>query len=217
MAQDHIQKLRSQEAEVFNDILTDDNKAAKFAMEYGAEYLVRAVGRIKHTSFNDLGQQEHHGFAELSLSAINASSAAIVASKKESGNSPANCFSEIELRVKAVKHVAPKMVDNLIKRILESWDRETANGIRYSVKLYNVKSYRNEGRKFMKLLEKMPEVKQVKKISYGGDRLELEVFYPMVYDLSHLEDAIMDAIDGEKAFRKLDVTYSRGRELNFKM
>ena len=63
----------------------------------------------------------------------------------------------------------------------------------------------------------MPEVKQLKKISYGGDRLEIEVFYPMVHDVSHLEDAIMDALDGEKMFRKLDVTYSRGRELNFKM
>ncbi len=217
VAQDHIEKIRSQESDVFSDILTDDNKAAKFAMEYGAEYLVRAIAKVKYTSFNDLGQDEHHGFGELTLSAINASSAAIVASKKESGNSPANCFSEDELKIKAVSHLAPKLVDNLVTRILESWERETQNGIRYSVKLYNVKSYRKQGRKFLKLVEKIAEVVGVKKLSYGGNRLEIEVFYPMAYDVSHLEDAIMDAIDGTRMFRKLDVTFSRGRELNFKM
>jgi hypothetical protein len=217
VAQEQIKKLRAEEAQVFQEILTDDNKAAKFAMEYGAEYLITAVGRIKHTGYDQMGQKEHHGYAELSLKAINASSAAVVASNKEGGNSPANCFSEEELRVKAVRKVAPKIIDNLTARVLESWDRETQNGIRYSVKLYNVKSYRNEGQKFLQLLEKVPEVKQVKKLSYGGDRLEVEVFYPMVHDVSKLEAAIMTALEKDKAFRSLDVTYSRGRELNFKL
>ena len=217
VAQDHIETLRAEEGEVFDDLITDDNKAAKFAMKYGAEYLVRATGRIKYTSYNDLGQKEHHGFTEMSLSAINSSSAAVVASKKASGNSPANCFSEAELKVKAVRHTAPKLIDNLVTRILESWDKETENGIRYSVKLYNVKSYRREGLKFIKLLEKMPDAQQVKKLSFGGGRLEVEVFYPMAHDVSALEGAIIEAIDGEKAFKNLDVTYSRGRELNFKL
>jgi hypothetical protein len=217
VAQEQIKKLRGEEAQVFSDILTDDNKAAKFAMDYGAEYIVNGVARVKYTSFNDLKTQEYHGFAELSLKAINASSAAVVASKKESGNSPATCYSEVELRIKAVKHVAPPLVENLVKRVLESWDRETKNGIRYSVKLYNVKSYRTEGLAFLKLLEGMPEVKQVKKLSFGGDRLEAEVFYPMKYDVAKLEDAIMTAVGADKSFAKLDVTYSRGRELNFKL
>ena len=85
------------------------------------------------------------------------------------------------------------------------------------VKLYNVKNYRKHGRKFMKILEKLPEVKQVKRISYGGQRLEIEVFYPAAHDVSHLENAIMDGLDGQRVFRNLDVTLSRGRELNFKM
>ena len=69
----------------------------------------------------------------------------------------------------------------------------------------------------IKLSETIDGVKQVKKLSYGGDRLEIEVFYPTAFDVSHLEDAIMNVVEGEKMFRKLDVTYSRGRELNFKM
>lgn len=217
VAQEHIQKLRSEEAQVFSDIVNDDNKAAKFAMDYGAEYIVKATARVRYTSYNDLGQKEYHGHAELSTKAINASSAAIVASHKESGNSPANVFSEQDLRITAVRHVAPKAIDNLVSRILESWDRETQNGVRYSVKLYNVKSYRDHGRKFIELLEKMANVKQVKKLSYGGDRLELELFYPVTFDTSQLEDAIMNAVATEKSFKNLDVTYSRGRELNFKM
>ena len=176
VAEDQIKKLRSEESQVFNDILTDENKAAKYAMDYGAEYIVTGVGRVRFSSYDDLHQKEYHGFAELTLRAVNASSAAIVASVKESGNSPANCFSERELRVKAVEHVTPKMIDNLIGRILESWDKETQNGVRYSVKLYNIKSYKNEGLKFIELLEATPNVKQVKKLSYGGERLDLRSF-----------------------------------------
>lgn len=217
VAQEHIVKLRSQESQVFENILTDDNKAAKFAMDYGAEYVVTATSRINHTSFNDLGQQEHHGFAELSLKAINTSTAALVASAKQSGTSPANCFTEEDLRIKAVNNVASELVSNVLTRIVQSWDRETENGVRYSVKVYNVKSYRNHALKFIQAVSKIPNVKQVKKLSFGGDRLELEVFYPVMYDVSQLEQAIMEAIGGEKIFDKLDVTYSRGRELNFKM
>ncbi len=217
VAQERIFKLRKQESEVFEEFLNDDNKAAKFAMEFGAEYIITAVARIKYTSFNDLGQKEHHAFAELTLKAINSSTAAIVASHKKGGNSPANCFSIGDLKIKAVTHVAPPLIDNLLMRIVQSWDQETSKGIRYSVKLYNVKSYRKQGIKFIKVVRTVPKVMDVKKLSYGGGRLEIEIFYPVKYDVSALEEAILEALDGIKAFAKLDVTYSRGRELNFKL
>ncbi len=217
VAQEHIEKLRSQETQVFEDILTDDNKAAKFAMDYGAEYVITAASRINFTSVNDLGQQEYHGFAELSLKAINTSTAALVASIKESGTSPANCFTEEAMKIKAVSNVASGLVNNVLTRIIQSWDKETENGVRYSVKLYNVKSYRKHALKFIQAVQKIPEVRQVKKLSFGGNRLELEVFYPAKYDVSHMEQAIVESIEGDKLFENLDVTYSRGRELNFKM
>ena len=217
VAGEHIKKLRSQESEVFEEILTDDNKAAKFAMDYGAEYIITAVSRINYTSYNDLGQKEHHAFVELSLKALNTSTAAIVASYKDSGHSPPNCFNEEDLKIKAVQHVAPKLTENLLMRIIQSWDRETENGIRYSLKLYNVKSYRKQALAFIKLLRKVPKVRDVKKLSFGGGRLEMEVFYPANFDVSNLEEAVMEAVDNQKAFKDLDVTYSRGRELNLDM
>jgi hypothetical protein len=61
------------------------------------------------------------------------------------------------------------------------------------------------------------EVKDVKKLSFGGGRLELEVFYPSTKDVSALEAAVLEAIGADPAFSTLDVTYSRGRELNFKL
>lgn len=217
VAQEQVEKLRSEEKAVFEEALSDDNAAAKMAMKYGAEYIVTGVARVRYTSFNDLGNSEHHAQAELALKGINVSSAALVASKKTTGNSPPNCYDENTLRVKTIDFVAPPLVDNLISRITQSWDRETKNGIRYAVKLYNVKSYKKQGRKFISMLKKLPGAKQVKKLSFGGGRLEVEVFYDPKHDVSQLEEMILDGSESYKALDSLDVKFTRGRELNFQL
>lgn len=217
VSKDAVDTLRRDELEVFEASLADDKKAAEVAMRYGAEYVITAVARVEHTSYDDLRQKEHHGFADLSLKAINASSAGIVASTKKSGNAPADCFSEAELRTKAVRHVTPPLLENLLGRLMESWETESKRGVRYTVKLYGVTSYRAQGLAFIDKLQKVPEVKDVKKLSFGGGRLELEVFYPSTKDVSALEAAVLEAIGADPAFSTLDVTYSRGRELNFKL
>ncbi|MBK8012036.1 MAG: hypothetical protein IPK13_11865 [Deltaproteobacteria bacterium] len=217
VAQDQIKKLRAEEAEVFDDIITDENKAAKYAMGYGAEYVITGTARVRHTSFDDLGQKEHHGHAELYIRAVDASTAGVIASNKVAGSSPPNCFSEPDLRVRSVTHVGKNLIDSLIRRIVESWDKELANGVRYSVKLYGAKSFKKEGTRFITMIQGVPGVKQVKKLSFGGQRLELEVFFGASSDVSVLEREILRVSEQEHLFKAMDVTYSRGRELNFKL
>ncbi|MBK6689473.1 MAG: hypothetical protein IPG45_33715 [Deltaproteobacteria bacterium] len=215
--QAHVEKLRREEAQVFSDIIDDNNKAAKFAMERGAEYVVTGVARIRHTSFNDLHQGEHHGLAELSVRALDVSTAAVVASSKESGPSPGNCFSEADLRIRAVSRVAPGSVQGLLKSITSWWDESLRNGVPYSVKIYGIKSYRNEATKAIDLLRKIPGTKDVKERSFGGERLELDLRYTAAYGVEQLKLQILEAAARQKVFADLDVEYSSGRELNFRM
>jgi hypothetical protein len=217
VAQDQIAKIRSGEKQLFNSILTDDNVAAKLAMEYGAEYIVRAAADVKYTSFNDLGLNEYHAYTNISLSAVNASTGALVASKKEPGSSPPNCYSEIELQTKAVAHVGIPLLQNLMDRVLQSWRSETSKGVRYSVKVLGVSSYKKQALPFKNLVEKLDGVKQVNQVSFGDGRLELEVFFASALDTSKLQEAILTATTGNKIFDDLDARMVRGREINFEM
>jgi hypothetical protein len=217
VAKGRLERMRKEEEKAFAKLFGPENVAAKLAMSYGAEYLVNAAARTKYTSRNDLGMNELHGYTELTLRAVNASSAAVVASFKQSGNSPAGVYSEEDLRIRSVQHVAPLMVENLVTRILESWDRDEHNGVRYSVKLLGVKSYKTQVAPFLELLSHLPNVKQVKEISFGENRLEVEVFYPSSEDVSVLKRAIIEAAGQARQFKGMDVAYSRGRELNFRL
>ena len=87
--------------------------------------------------------------------------------------------------------------------------------MRYTVRLTNVKSFRKEGRKFIKLLEGIDGATNVKRLSFGGGRLEVELYYPSDRQPSDLEGAIFDASEGERAFKKLDIKLTQGRQLNF--
>jgi len=101
--------------------------------------------------------------------------------------------------------------------MLESWEREAERGARYVVKLAEVKSDREQGAAFVDLLSSLPEVKDVKKLSFAAGRLEVELFYPPGKDLAALEAAILEAAAKTPALGSLDVTHARGRELALRL
>ena len=215
--QQTVEALRREEAHAFEDILNDDNKAALLATKYNAEYIVTGLAQVRHTSFDDLGNKEHHAYAELSLRAIHGSTGGLVASPKVTGPSPPNCYSEPDLRARTILHVAPKLMASLIQRINDSWERETQNGIRYSVKLYGYNSYADEGVQFLRLVQDLPGIKHVNRVSAAGGRLELEAFYTALYDGAFLEAAILEARSRDRGFATLDVDGSIGRQLSFRV
>ena len=217
VAREQVARIRAEERQVFAEILSDDNAAAKLAMQYGAEYLINASATIRDTGGNPDRPSERHGYAELSLKAINASSGAVIASFKQGGTSPRDCCLSADLRMKSISFLAPPIIENLVTRVLDSWDRELQHGVRYSVKIVGVKSFRQQGAACLRLLERLPDVKQVNQISFGGERLEIEVFFPSERDVSQLESTVINAAAKTKELKRLDVVYTRGRELNFKL
>jgi hypothetical protein len=209
--------LRKQERSTFDGLLSNDGKAAEFALKYGAEYVISGSARAKHTSYNDLGLNEHHGHVEISVRAINASTGAVIASTTKTGQSAPNAYNEDDLRIRLIQKASRKANTNLITRLLQSWDRETENGIRYSLKFYNVASYKRVGLQIMKLLGTIDNVRAIKKISYVENRLEIEVFYTSLKDVSALEAAILESSNDYEPLKTLDIKYARGRELNFQL
>jgi hypothetical protein len=214
VARGRIEKMRKDERAVFSDLFGPQNAAAKVAMSYQAEYLVNGVARITYASSNDLGLGELHGAVELTLRAINTSTAAVVASFKQEGTTGPE-YSEQEVRVKGVQHVGPPVIDNLVTRVLESWKTEDRLGARYMVRVVDLKDYKKQVTPFLRLLQRVPEVSKVKQVSYGGGRLEVELFYPASHDVSLFTQAVMDAAGHTSAFRKLNVALTTGRDVNF--
>lgn len=213
-----IAQLKQQDAAMFQSLLDKPSPAAiRFATSYGAEYIVRATARVVHTSYNAMNLQAHRGHVELSLSAVDASTGAVIESRKLSGNSPPNCYSESCLRVKAVQLVGPRLVQPFVFRIIQYWDKDTENGIRYTVRLYNIKSKKRQGLRFVELLGKLRDVKLVKQLTYAQGRMELEVFYGALLDITHLEAEVLKASEEVRPLQSMDVDSSRGRELNFKL
>ncbi len=210
-----VERLRAQDAKVFASLLEKPNEAAiQHASSYGAEYLVVADVKVAHTSFDAMGLKAHRGRAEIALQAIDASTGALVHSTNQDGNSPPNCYDEGTMRNKTVKVLSDKMTEPFIDRIVQSWDRDTENGIRYTVRLYEVKSKKRQGLRFIEMLGKLPDVKLVKQLTFAEGRMELEVFYKAAFDITHLEAAVLQASEKVAPLKTMDVRSSRGRELN---
>lgn len=216
VAKEQVERLRMQDAKVFESLMDKPNKAAILhAASYGAEYLVVADVKVRHTSFDAMGLKAHRGRIDISLQAVDASTGALIHSTNEDGNSPPNCYDEDTMRTKSVKMLSAKMLEPFIDRIVQSWDRDTENGIRYTVRLYGVKSKKRQGLRFIELLGKLPEVKLVKQLTFAQGRMELEVFYSAAVDVTHLEAAVLQASEKVGPLKTMDVKATRGRELDF--
>jgi len=211
-----IEKIRKSERAAFADLLgEDESAAARVAMAYQADYLVNGVARVAYVSSNDLGQGELHGTVELTLRAVNTSTAIVVASFKPPPASSFPAYSEQELRIGAVQKAAPPVVQNLITRLADSWQSESRTGIRYTLRIVDMKSQKKQGNAFIQLLEKLPDVTKVKQVSSVGGRLEVEAYYPASRDVSVFTRAIMDAAAHNKTLSSLDLGFATGRDVNF--
>ncbi len=216
VSKEQIEKLKREDAKMFQSLLSKPSpEAVRYATSLGAEYIVTASARIVHTSVNAMGLNAHRGHVALSLRAVDASTGALIDSRKLEGNSPPNCYSESCLKVKAVDWVAPRLVEPFVGRIIKFWDKDTENGIRYTVRLYNVKSKKRQGLRFIELLGKIENVMLVKQLAFSEGRMELEVFYRALYDVSHLEAMVLQAAERVRSLKSIDVRSSRGREVNF--
>lgn len=215
ISSEHVQALQDQEAQSFEEMFDDDRKAVAFARRLGADFVALAQGKTRFLSYDDLGAKEFHGYSEVELKVLDATNGTLVASVKESGNTPANAFSMEQMCDRGMKKLAPRIIGQLISRTVDHFARQEKRGVRYSIRLRRVKSFRKQGRAFLNLLTKLKHVTNVKRLSFRGGRLEAELFYPLVRSTNDLERSILNASRKSRVLKTLELEQSQGKQMVF--
>ena len=213
VAKEQVEKVRSDEAAIFKNLLAGKNDAAvKYARGYGADILVTATGRVTHTSQNAMGNGAHRGSGELLLRAYKTTTGEIVHSEQKiKSNSKPNYFNESNLRMGMIKEMGNAIVESFVHSLLTRWDEEATRGKRYTVSVHKL-NY-SKGRAFQRLLKRIKGVSNVTQKTFTGGRLEVELMYRGQTDLA---EVIIQASKGN-GFRRLDVDSMRGQNINFKL
>ena len=209
MAREHLEKMRKEEFDKFQTLIKSDQKAAEYAMNFGAQYVVRAVARIQYTGRNRYDRPI--SVIDVGLRGVDVASSGVVLNLERDYNGPSNCLNEICLHVRSVKKAAAKIMPEFISGFL----RSIRGDARYVVILYGMKDYRHQGRAFMEVLKSIKGASDTDMVSQGGGRLEAEVFYPARLGSTNLLHAILDAAARKKHLSSLDSMTVRGRKLAF--
>jgi len=203
IAKDQFEKLRREEMKAFSKILGDNKEIAKVASKYGAE--VGLVGTCVVKKIGRAGGKLQVS-ALTNLRAVNASTAQIMASIETIGKGAGK---HMDLaRVSATRDAAPEVMEKLIRSMVQAWQKQSEEGKRFRVILVKAEHYNRVARPFIKKMKQLAATVQVKEISYGGGRLELEVIYKG--SKRELLDGIFDEIASAKLFENLDKVLDRG-------
>jgi hypothetical protein len=205
-AKDQVEKLARESLEVLAEAAGKPSKAAQIAASHGAEVVIIGSAEVSFSAFNELNTNMYYLSATVSLRAINASTAAILASVETVGKGIG--VSEEIARVNAVKDASPKVVKSLIDGLVAAWQKGSQRGNTYKVVLLNVKSYGQLGLPFIEILQRIPDVENARELSFGGKRLEVEVVFKG--DKSTLIKRIFGDAGKIKKFEKLDKVLDRG-------
>ncbi len=203
IAKDQFEKLRREEIKAFSRILGDDKEIAKVASKYGAE-----VGVVGTCTIKEIGKagSKLQVSALINLRAVNASTAQIMASIETIGKGTGK---HMDLaRVSATRDAAPEVMEKLIRSMVQTWQKQSEEGKRFRIVLVKAEHYNRVARPFIKKMKALTEIVQVKELSYGGGRLELEVIFKG--SKSELLDGIFDEIASAKIFESLDKVLDRG-------
>ena len=105
--------------------------------------------------------------------------------------------------------------DSLLEDLKTSFKKTAERGQTYVVQLDGVKSFRNQGRRFMGLLQKIVGVSSVKQKAFAGGKLVVDVACKC--SSSELQDRIFTATEGDGALNSLDVEDVSGKRISFKL
>lgn len=105
--------------------------------------------------------------------------------------------------------------DDLLADLKESFKKTAEQGQFYVIALKGVTSFRNQGQKFMQMLEKVEGISSVKQKSFESGNLVLDVACKC--STSELQNRIFSSSSGIKEFGGLDVDGVSGKRLAFKL
>ena len=206
VAKEQAEKLASESLEVFAEASGKPSKAAQIATSHGADVVIIGGSEVKFSAFNELNTNMYYLSATVSLRAVNASTAAILASFEAVGKGIG--VNEEIARINAVKDASPKVVKSLIDGLVAAWQKGAQQGNKYKIVLLNIKSYGQVALPFIEALQHIPDVESAKELSFGGKRLEVEVTFRG--DKSTLVKRIFSEVPKTKKLETLDKVLDRG-------
>lgn len=216
---DQVNQIRAREIAAMGDFLVDriyDDPAAldrirEAAQAAGAQYLLMGSGIIEpKRAPGDVFMST----ATFKVKIVDASTGEKIALTQmiESGAGNTQAAANLNAGARAGKVSSEK----IIPQIINDW-QEKLQGIPFLVKLYGVKSYAREGRKFENTVKTMAGVASSVKRAWDGaaGRLELEVKFKGSGD--DLINAILDAVSPIPGFENIDIQDQSGSNINFKL
>jgi len=167
--------LADMEPNFLEECMNNPDKAANFARTQGAEVIIVGKNVLKYIG------KDPEGFfdqvtALVNIKAINASTARIYGTATQSKDGVDTSIDGAAQL--ACKRVVSVVVDEMMPRVLRSWQDEVNNGFQFKVILQGVSKFKLV-KKFKNALKEVPGVKAVDQRSYNrsSKRLELDVIY----------------------------------------
>jgi len=211
VAQDQSDRLRQESGMSFSELTTNDKRAAEIASQYGAEVAIVGSAEVKFSAFNEMGANLYYVSVNVSLRAVNTSTAQILASFETVGRGVG--VNEDLARTKAIRQATPTSIKKLLRGLVTSWRMQLTRGRQFKIVLLKVPSYGKVARPFIKAFQELAAVDQVKELNFGGGRLEIEVTFKG--KKNELLDYIYEDIAERKKFKTLDKVLDRGDNLEF--
>lgn len=197
------------------------DSVAEMARKEGADLLV--FGRVE---IRDKGAIENAAFAALNGQRrveISATIRGVVANSGELVSVQPVSMSEMGINLeKAVSRALTGRGKNLVNRTFDplfvdlktAFRKAASAGSTFQVVLSNVRNYRQQGRKFVGIIEAFASASNVQHKFNDG---VLQVNLSCKCSTDELQDHIFKAIETEKAFQNLDVSGVAGRQISLKL
>jgi hypothetical protein len=218
---EQVNKIRADEMARMGDLLLnrlmDDpdaiSRMAKRAQEYGAQYLLLGSSLIESETTSGTAHRSNATFKCRVVDAATGEKVALT-QKAESGKGKDRNSADMYAGQRAGRIAA----EDIIPQIAQNWSRRANEGIAYVVKLYGVKSYGKQGRRFINALKGFPGVTQCTRRMWDArmGRLEVDVAFKGG-TADDLLDGIFELAEGIPGMENLDLEEQTGNNMNFRI
>ena len=113
------------------------------------------------------------------------------------------------------ENLVKQTFDQLLEDMKDSFKKTADRGQAYEVKLEGIKSFKKEGKGFLKLLEGLTGVSTVKQKTFAGGALVVDLACKCTAD--ELQNRIFSAAEKAAGLSSIDIKDVSGKKLAFKL
>ncbi|MCK5690119.1 flagellar assembly protein T N-terminal domain-containing protein [Myxococcota bacterium] len=218
-------KLAKGSADKLDEWAENPKSVAKVAENAGADIVIMGRVEIRHkgqiTEADAAGMDALIGQHRIELVSvvrgINAANGEIVSAKPVQMNSVGTTIERAIHRSFKGRgsNLVKRTFDQLLADLKTSFKKAADKGVPYVVKLRGIKSFRKQGRPFLKAIKALEGVSTAKQKSYDQDILVIELNCKCT--VNELQERLFDALEDKKGFGNLDIAKVSGKRLTFKL